>query len=235
MELKFQFNLFFILIALLALVIYIPLIDGSPKRFSNKFIWFSFLGGVISGCSLVVFKIFFFPGFLHEGLISSEILTVTLFVSFIEAGMLEELFKTVFYFLLLFFVFSKSPLKITINLIVLGVLVGLGFGVCENIFYAIQEGMKAEIIWQRNFYSVLAHMIMNGLFGYLFSQRINIVVCFLCAVLWHGIYDFLALPETLLGQILINLWMAAWISIMIYLCWKFWKEKITSNEKIKPI
>ena len=202
-----------VLASALPALIYIPIIVGMPRKFNFPFILAGILGGVVAGLSILAFKLLLFKGTINPP--SIETLSITIFISFIEAGLLEELFKASFYTLVfwLFFEQNSKPVYLP-NIVeesknskyyylVLGAFIGLGFGLMENIYYAFNTH-SFRIVMDRVFTTIPAHMIMNMTFGFLRANKVNWVLALMASILIHSIYDFFALPSTLLGSILVR-------------------------------
>jgi hypothetical protein len=73
----------------------------------------------------------------------------------------------------------------------------------ENIYYAFNTH-SFRIVMDRVFTTIPAHMIMNMTFGFLRANKVNWVLALMASILIHSIYDFFALPSTLLGSILVR-------------------------------
>ncbi|MDJ0624897.1 MAG: PrsW family glutamic-type intramembrane protease [Candidatus Caenarcaniphilales bacterium] len=184
-------------------LIYIPLIIGNPRRVNFRILFYGLGGGLISGLGIITFKFLFFQKGMH--LPTQEVLTLTLFTSLIEAGLLEECFKNGLYLLCLCLL--KKQVNFSSNkysYFALAAFVGLGFGILETAFYASNLKYEITIIWDRVYTTIPAHMIMNILFGFLISERINPVIALLGSISFHAAYDFFAIPSTLLGGVLLR-------------------------------
>lgn len=208
-------NFFAILAAVLPLWFYVPLFANYT---SKKIIGFGLASGILAGCAVLLFKSFFLADFIKPP--TQETLTLTLFISFIEAGFLEEIFKNGFYFISENYLKknSQSEKFSSFNYFALGALTGLGFGILENIYYSLTpEFGKFEIVLPRAYTALLAHIIMNATFGFLRSKRINFVLALLVSILIHTIYDFFALPSTLLGGILVRIFLVIGLGFCLWM------------------
>ncbi len=216
-------NKFFaLLVAILPLWFYLPLIQPYIPK---KQILLGLTAGILAGLGVLFFKFSFLAGTIKPP--TQETLSLTLFISFIEAGFLEEIFKNTAYWLAETHLKKEKALEQINNFsyFALGALTGLGFGILENIYYALSpEFGQPSIILPRAYTAVLAHIIMNSSFGFLRSKKINFFLALLVSVLIHAIYDFFALPSTLLGGILVR------IFLIIGLGFCFWMAK----ESFKP-
>lgn len=225
----------FSLLAILLAYIFVPLIQGRPfHRINNKILLISVGAGILSASLILLIKLFIFPDLLRYSL-GKDTLSVTLFISFFEAGVLEELAKVLCFALAVYIVrikLLKYPNKAEdgeskelskLNTLLIALCVGLGFGLSENILY-IHNALGQEqtdwqiiqLVFQRNFTAVIAHMIMTGTFAYCLLRNIKAYWAILIAVFIHGLYDFFALPQTLLGSIFVYLWLTVGLVFLIY-------------------
>ena len=213
-------KLFLVLTALfLAFKFYVPLLQGQDKekRIQTKILFTGIAGGFLSGILILIFKKFIFPEAIREGF-GREVLSMTLFISFIEAGLLEEIFKISFYILALRILNKNFKLELkALDYMLLGTLIGFGFGLLENIYY-IWAPEKADfwMVIGRTFTSLPAHMIMCSIFGFCVAQRKPIQGTF-AAIIVHGIYDFFALPATIFGNTMVDLWLLFGVCLCLVL------------------
>lgn len=195
----------------------------------KKLIFLGIIFGMLSALGVLLTKNFLFSSnylsLNYPEELAKEILSQTVFLSFLEAGALEEIFKTIFYLFFLKFLEFKS-LKLNINnnlnnnlssldIFLLGGAVGFGFGFLENLFYAdyfsklIYENLLStvNILWQRNFTSLLLHTTMGMIFSFMRIKNYNLLTSLIVIIILHGIYDFFAIPMTILGIILVNIFL----------------------------
>ena len=207
---------FLVLLASLPPLFYIKLYKFKTP---SQVIIYGFLGGLFSCLSLIIFKSLLLPEAVNFP--SKETLTTTLFISFIEAGLLEEIFKNIFFVLGVKLLNNKNKFDFDLNpyfYVVLGASVGLGFGIFENVSYALNPELGfLNNIWGRLYTTIPAHMIMNIIFSFLYAQRQNLFICLSGAVLFHAIYDFFALPSNLLGDILVRGTLVFGFGLIIYM------------------
>lgn len=184
-------------------LIFIPIVIGKPQRVRNGILYYGLTGGIAAAVSIIIFKTLFF----QEGISppTRETLSLTLFISLIEAGLLEECFKNGSY-LICFYILAKQIdfQDNKYSYLALGAFIGLGFGILENAFYALALNYKFGVLLSRVYTTIPAHMIMNMIFGFLLSQRVNVLIALAASILFHSLYDFFALPSTLLGGILLR-------------------------------
>ncbi|MDX1918221.1 MAG: PrsW family glutamic-type intramembrane protease [Candidatus Caenarcaniphilales bacterium] len=226
-------SIFLLLVATIPGFIYIAILrGGTPRYISDKLILFGLVAGIMAGLMILVSKFFFLQDLLQAP--GGEVLTVTLFVSFIEAGLLEELVKNLSYLGLINLLGQNQKLS-PFDLFALGGLVGLGFGVFENGYYALTpEYAKLTILLDRLYSAIPAHMIMNFTFGYLRARKVSIWLALLVSILIHAIYDFFALPSTLLGTILTKLVLVIGLGFVLWMGKQLWEESqsATSSPKL---
>lgn len=183
----------------------------------NSIIIYGLLSGLLSCLALGFFKGCLLPEALSFP--SKETLSITLFISFIEAGLLEEIFKNAFFLLALKLVKNKFDFDLNPYFyLVLGASIGLGFGIFENASYAASPELGfLKNIWGRLYTTIPAHMTMNIIFSFLYSKKQNLFVCLAGAVLFHAIYDFFALPSNLLGDLLVRGTLIFGFGLIIYM------------------
>ncbi len=219
-----MFKLITLLAAVLIPLTYIVFLNGKPPRLEKHFIWTGLAAGLLAGAAILSFKTLFLQKTILPP--STETLTITLFVSFIEAGLLEEFFKTLAYFGTVLYLknYFKNEL-LPFEFFAIGALVGLGFGIFENGYYAISpEFGKLNIVLDRIYTAILAHITFNATFGFLRSKKANIVFAFFCSVILHTVYDFFALPSTLLGGMLVRIFLVCSITLCIWMGTETWKR-----------
>lgn len=211
------YKIFLFCVASILPLFYVSLIKGRPSQVNSRIVRFGLLAGIMAALSIVLIKTLL-PNF---GPITpiKETLTLALFVSLIEAGLLEEVFKNGAYLL------AFSHLNKTINFsenkyffFALGALVGLGFGILENAYYSLSPELgKFNILFDRVFTTIPAHIIMNSTFGFLHSKKVNLIVALIISIFIHGIYDFFALPSTLLGSLLVKTVLLLGFGFVLYM------------------
>jgi len=142
------------------------------------------------------------------------------YTSFIEAGLVEEGFK----FLALYLLIWRNPnFNESFDGIVYAVFVSLGFAAVENIFYVAEGGYKVALV--RSLTAVPAHAIFGIRMGFYFGiahmyQEIRtsyLLKAFLIPVILHGIYDFMLLSQ-------IYLLLLAFIPYMVWRIFTGFKE-----------
>jgi len=157
------------------------------------------------------------------------ILTQTLHIAFIQAGMMEEGFKILFH-LILGFSFSYSFKNRTWNkdIVMQGAFVALGFALIENSQYLFREedsNKKFLLFLARSVYSANIHLLINLCFGFFllksngiedFKERaIYVLWGFVLAIIQHGVADFFLLPGSSFGSwICEGLFVGIWVWVV---------------------
>jgi RsiW-degrading membrane proteinase PrsW (M82 family) len=161
--------------------------DPEPKRLIVRdFIW-----GI-----LIVFPVSAIEGPFSGFLEKPGSLLVLFLASVFIVGLVEEGAKSLIIYLLHF---NHPEFNESIDGIIYGVTVGLGFAAAENLFYTMMFGYKVGIV--RAFLTTLAHASFSGIFGYFLGRakidqlKSYIPVGFGMVVFMHGLYDFLVISQ----------------------------------------
>ncbi len=148
----------------------------------------------------------------------TSILSQTVHIAFIQAGVMEETFKILGILLLSYIVaFNKTIKQWTKDVVLVGAFVALGFSLIENYVYIHKETSKAIVLNMfigRTIFSSNIHLLINLCFA-LFVYKTNfqetlrekillVIYGFFLAVVQHGIVDFFLLPSSKFGT-----WLAA--------------------------
>lgn len=182
----------------------------------------------------------------------SSILSQTVHIAFIQAGMMEETFKVLGILALSYVIaFNKSLKQWTKEVILVGAFVALGFSLVENYVYIHKDSSKAivfNMFMGRTIFSSNIHLLINLCFA-LFIYKTNfketlrekillVVYAFLLAVIQHGIVDFFLLPSSKFGIWLataffsgIWVWVARDLRKFIYIYEKNILEPVQNNVK----
>ena len=178
---------------------------------------------------LSVFPVVFVERFL-SGLNPYEGVNSALYTAFVVAGCVEEGFKLLFLYWL---IWRNRHFDEYFDGIVYAVFVSMGFALVENIMYVYSGGLGTGIM--RALLSVPAHFLFAVVMGYFFAlakfyrnRGLNMVLAFLVPMLLHGIFDALLMvaevSEALQGVCLIG-----FIVFDIYL-WKLGKKRMRQLE-----
>jgi RsiW-degrading membrane proteinase PrsW (M82 family) len=143
---------------------------------------------------------------------TTTILSQTVYISFIQAGMMEETFKELFILLLgLAFAFNRSRKTWTKDIVLIGGFVAFGFAFIENYVYLSKDTNKVlEMFLGRTIFSSNIHLLINLCFA-LFLLKSNepdrisdklllVFYGYLLAIIQHGVVDFFLLPGSRFGS-----------------------------------
>lgn len=139
-------------------------------------------------------------------------LSQTVYISFIQAGMMEETFKELFIILMgILFAFNRSLKHWTKDIVLIGGFVAFGFALIENYVYISKDTTKVfDMFIGRTFYSTNIHLLINICFS-LFLLKSNdedkwsdklilIAYGYILAIFQHGVVDFFLLPGSRFGN-----------------------------------
>lgn len=147
-------------------------------------------------------------------------------VAFVVAGFVEELFKFLALFLL---IWNHKEFNEKFDGIVYAVFISLGFAWVENIMYVYNYGHTTAYV--RAFTAVPAHALFGITMGYFFGlakfikkdSLLNFTKALLYPIILHGVYDFILMTRH-------NMLLLVFIPFIIYLWWAgFKKMKIHSG------
>jgi RsiW-degrading membrane proteinase PrsW (M82 family) len=140
-----------------------------------------------------------------------SILTQTIHLAFIQAGMMEEAFKCFFITTLGILFFRSKKGLFHPGIFLLSGSVALGFAFIENSYYIIseEEGRRFASFLGRSIHSSNIHLLINLCFGLFFlkanrigegTRKIGFLFAgFGLAVIQHGVVDFFLIPSSNLG------------------------------------
>ena len=161
-------------------------------------------------------------GLLESWLLPSPQQAVTkslanLLVVAMAIGLIEELVKFVPFAL---FIRSKRYFNENTDGIIYFALVGLGFGLPENILYTMQYGVSTGV--GRLIITPLFHAAITGFVGYFFvryklggGSLLKVVGALAAAIVLHGIYDF-GLTSNILVYTVISLAIAFGLTVALF-------------------
>ncbi|KUO76856.1 MAG: hypothetical protein APF77_21480 [Clostridia bacterium BRH_c25] len=138
------------------------------------------------------------------------------YTAFVVAGLVEEAFKFLFFFL---YIWKNREFNEMYDGIVYAVFISLGFATVENLAYVLSTGLNTAIV--RSLTAVPAHALFAVVMGYYLGiarfakpqyKRKYIWLGFISPVILHGIYDFMLLSQKFYLLVL-------FIPYMLYL-WK---------------
>jgi RsiW-degrading membrane proteinase PrsW (M82 family) len=154
------------------------------------------------------------------------------YTSFIQAGLVEEGFK----FLALYLLVWRNPdFNENFDGIVYAVFVSLGFAAVENIMYVSEGGYKIALV--RALTAVPAHALFGIRMGFYFGiahiyreiRKSYLLKAFFIPVIIHGMYDFMLLSQ-------IYLLLLAFIPYMVWMIYTGFKEMriLSESSAFKP-
>ena len=153
-----------------------------------------------------------------------------LYTAFVVAGCVEEGFKLLFLYWL---IWRNRHFDEYFDGIVYAVFVSLGFALVENVMYVFSGGVGTGIM--RALLSVPAHFLFAVVMGYFFAlakfyknRVLNMLLAFIVPMLLHGIFDALLMvadaSETMQGVCLVG------FIIFDIILWKIGKRRMRDLE-----
>ena len=153
-----------------------------------------------------------------------------LYTAFVVAGCVEEGFKLLFLYWL---IWRNRHFDEYFDGIVYAVFVSMGFALVENVMYVFSGGVGTGIM--RALLSVPAHFLFAVVMGYFFAlakfyknRVLNMLLAFIVPMLLHGIFDALLMvadaSETMQGVCLIG------FIIFDIILWKIGKKRMQDLE-----
>lgn len=171
---------------------------------------------------------------------NATILSQTVYISFIQAGMMEETFKELFILIFGFLVaFKYSTKEWKKDIVLIGGFVALGFSLIENYNYISKDPSKVFAMFiGRTVFSSNIHLLINICFS-LFLLKSNfqphfkdklilILYGYFLAVFQHGVVDFFLLPGSRFGNWLAT---AMFVGIWVWVVRDLRKYIYEKNEK----
>lgn len=178
---------------------------------------------------LSVLPIFFVERFLSS-LNPFDGVDGALYTAFVVAGCVEEGFKLLFLYWL---IWRNRYFDEYFDGIVYAVFVSLGFALVENVMYVFSGGLNTGIM--RALLSVPAHFLFAVVMGYFFAlakfyrnRTWNMLLAFIAPMLLHGIFDALLMvaevSETMQGTCLVG------FIVFDIVLWKIGKKRLRQLE-----
>ncbi len=168
----------------------------------------------------------------------TSLLTQTVHIAFIQAGMMEETFKILLILLVSFiFCFNRADRTWTKDAVLAGGFTALGFSMIENYVYIHKEPRNTiEMFIGRTIFSSNIHFLINLVFA-LFLLKSNkassksekaviIGYAYGLAVIQHGVVDFFLIPGSRFGN-----WLASALFIGIWV-WAVRDLRVLVYDKI---
>ncbi len=211
-----------------------------PSDFKRKLILSSvaLILGIITTQIILYLHPIIWPEVNFKPKKTATVLSQTIYISFIQAGMMEETFKEFFILLLAFFgAYNYKEKKFDKDVILIGGFVALGFAGIENYVYISKDKNKIfEMFLGRTLFSSNIHLLINLCFA-LFLLKSNssdkktvvLFYAYFLAVIQHGVVDFFLLPGSKFGNWLSTaMFVGIWVWVVRDLR-KFVYEKISWN------
>lgn len=144
--------------------------------------------------AVIVIPVIFFEQLMTSLMGDLQGIPKAAYTAFLVAALIEELFKFLGLYLL---VWRNKAFDERFDGIVYAVFISLGFAAVENIMYVYEGGMSVG--YMRAFTAVPAHAIFGVAMGYYFGRaRFNpekrglfLSLSLLVPILIHGLYDFI--------------------------------------------
>jgi RsiW-degrading membrane proteinase PrsW (M82 family) len=156
-----------------------------------------------------------------------SMLSFTVHMAFIQAGVMEETFKSLMILLLGYFAaFNKHTKNWDKDIVLAGGFVALGFAWTENYSYISKDTTNIFSMFLGRFlYSSNIHLLINLCFALfvLKSNNLNtfsekayyIFKGFLLAIFQHGVVDFFLIPSSKFGLFLsVSMFMGIWVWVV---------------------
>ena len=215
----FLLSFFSVILWIIVLLFLFPTSKNNKKLFFGVVVSL-FLGYLSTFMVLYINDILFHINSLKPKI--PNILTSTIYISFIQAGMIEEMCKGLIALLFSYFVaFDKKLFQWKKEIVLISAFVGLGFAWVENFNYIQESSNKIELFVARTFHSSNIHLLLGLLFSLLILKGnyqktikknfLRIVQSFLVCVFLHGLVDFFLIPASRIG-----LWLSTLLFIFIW-------------------
>lgn len=168
-----------------------------------------------------------------NALIYGSVNTDYFYFSTTFSPMVEELLKAIPLLFTIFFIMDKPDAKRCISL---GLAVGVGFAIFENIIIFIQSGMSQSILisFARGIGAGLVHGICGGILGFAICFVKNykrgyffgIVGVLTTVMIYHGIYNVLVQSDYIIWGLILPVLTA----VLLLVCNQLYVKKIKQSE-----
>ncbi|MBN1250710.1 MAG: PrsW family intramembrane metalloprotease [Bacteroidales bacterium] len=216
-------SLYIAIAPVVVIIVYIYYRDKYEKE-PKKLLIKALVGGM-----LVTFPLFFVEQILGGFSIGMPKIGAAFYNAFFVASLMEEAFKYLAFYLL---IWDDKNFNELFDGIIYAVYISLGFATIENIMYVISYGEGTGIL--RAFTAVPAHALFGIVMGYYFGlakfipslKKKFLIMAILIPFVLHGIYDFLLMSG--------NEWlMLLFIPFVIFMwIYGFKKMKLHSENSI---
>lgn len=155
------------------------------------------IGSLIVGAFIVI-PVIFVESFFDNYSLRFSGYSQAAFTAFISAGLVEEFFK---FIALYYLIWRNKEFNEKFDGIVYAVFISLGFAGTENILYVFEYG--EPVAYTRAFTAVPAHALFGVIMGYYFSlskfyprkKQIHFIAALLVPVLLHGMYNYILMTQ----------------------------------------
>ncbi|WCL48608.1 PrsW family glutamic-type intramembrane protease [Leptospira sp. GIMC2001] len=201
-----------------------------------------FLAGILSTYLILEVNPIIWPQVEIKAKKPKSLLTQTIHLAFIQAGMVEEAFKISFILLIGFFLLRNPDKTWNKGIVPAAGFTALGFAFIENSYYIFSEvpEKRFETYIGRTIHSSNIHMLINLCFALFLlksnsipsisSRRGLVGFAFFLAVMQHGVVDFFLIPASNLG---------AWIATAMFIGIWVWVVRdyrvYVLDKKLNPI
>ncbi|MCB1142407.1 MAG: PrsW family intramembrane metalloprotease [Leptospiraceae bacterium] len=198
---------------------------ADPSRKTKIFLWSLLLGFLSTQVILALHPILWPEVNFKPKKVS--MLSFTAHMAFIQAGVMEETFKSLFIlFLGFFYGFDKKTGLWKKEIVLVGGFVALGFALTENYTYIARDQLHLFTMFMGRFlYSSNIHLLINLCFSLFVlksnrfesvNQRILYITGgFFLAILQHGVVDFFLIPSSKFGNFLsVALFSGIWVWVV---------------------
>ncbi|MFC1810882.1 PrsW family glutamic-type intramembrane protease [Patescibacteria group bacterium] len=182
---------------------------------SRRFLWSIFLWGVL--VTFLAGGIEYFLNSFIGGIFYSSFINI-LILAFVYTALVEEAFK---YWVVKKKAYDHPAFNEYYDGVIYAVVASLGFAALENVFYVIEGGLYVGVI--RAILAVPAHALFGAIMGYYIGiarfeknrekEKKLLSTGLLLAVLFHGIYDFFLMSETILAVLVIPMILALYLNV----------------------
>lgn len=201
-----------------------------------------FLGGILSTYLILELSPLLWPAIDIKASRPKSLLTQTIHISFIQAGMVEEGFKIFFILLISSLLLREKTGGWSRGIFMVAGFTALGFSFIENSHYIYSEipERRLDTYFGRTIHSSNIHLLINLCFA-LFCLKSNSIqetsskygligFAFLLAIIQHGVVDFFLIPSSTIGG-----WMATamFVGIWVWVVRDF--RHYILEKKLEPI
>ncbi|MBI4332624.1 MAG: PrsW family intramembrane metalloprotease [Chloroflexi bacterium] len=180
----------------------------------------TFILGMAASVPIAFFEFLLYPQSIEAGQTSGLSLGRIAYISFVVAGLTEELGK---YLVVRKTVFNSPHFDEPMDGIVYSAASALGFASIENVGYLMSFGW--EVIILRGPFSTLAHLLFSAMWGYPLAlvkmkwkrARLSLLVGLAGSMIAHGLFDFLLFARSSYSFLVLPLFGAMGVAVLVML------------------